>query len=452
MESREQGTGSGAGVVNTINLDRAFVFGSRFNQGSLTNLFHGDHASQAPPAPVKDEWIGGERSLPSREGFMVGPEKLQSVADLRQAVLDCKGGDVVAAVGALGMGGVGKSIACLLVAKDDAVRGRYSDATLWINLGIDATAEVVVDQMAAVVEHTGGARTARLMRDIFRDHGAQKIGAIRGKARDWFYGRRVLLVLDNLFPRTRVAKPSSWAASLQSVSSAIRDLFSSRSAVQGAGELVADDGSTPRFWLQFLKEMLGPDSCVLFSTRVLEVTIQNDAVVAFKAMDSSQEQRELFFAHLGECQSGLHSSEVEELLRFCCGLHIALATVAALVRRSIFDWPLKSRRLQDSIWDPSSPGLGSGPRFSARGGHDGLAAVFSVGLRALDESSEFSVHPKYGWTDLYISLGIFRQVYSLCTGGVTCDTVGDRCLRGREDMQWVPGYGARALEGGHLRC
>jgi NB-ARC domain len=197
MESREQGTGSGADVVNTINLDRAFVFGSRFNQGSLTNLFHGDHASQAPPAPVKDEWIGGERSLPSREGFMVGPEKLQSVADLRQAVLDCEEGGVVAAVGAHGMGGVGKSIACLLVAKDRDVREKYSDATLWINLGLDATDEVVVDQMAAVVEHTGGAWTARLMRDMFSDHGAQILGAIKGKARDWFYGRRVLLVLDD---------------------------------------------------------------------------------------------------------------------------------------------------------------------------------------------------------------------------------------------------------------
>jgi hypothetical protein len=41
-----------------------------------------------------------------------------------------------------------------------------------------------------------------------------------------------------------------------------------------------------------------------------------------------------------------------------------------------------------------------------RGGRNGLAAVFSVGLRALDDSGETNVHPKYSWTDLYISLAI----------------------------------------------
>jgi hypothetical protein len=74
MDSKEQGTGSGTGARSTINLNRTIIVGSTFNQDTVTNLFH--HALQAPPAPVEDNWIGGERSLSARETFMVGPEKL----------------------------------------------------------------------------------------------------------------------------------------------------------------------------------------------------------------------------------------------------------------------------------------------------------------------------------------------------------------------------------------
>jgi hypothetical protein len=82
----------------------------------------------------------------------------------------------------------------------------------------------------------------------------------------------------------------------------------------------------------------------------------------------------------------VHRLEISAVLRFCYELPIALATVAALVCCSNFDWPLISRRLKESLWDPVTPSIGGGPRFSARGGHDGLAAVFFVGLRALHEA------------------------------------------------------------------
>jgi hypothetical protein len=58
---------------------------------------------------IEDRWVGGNRSLPSEEVFMLGTDKLRAIADLKHAVVGCKSGGVVAAVGVQGMGGVGKT-------------------------------------------------------------------------------------------------------------------------------------------------------------------------------------------------------------------------------------------------------------------------------------------------------------------------------------------------------
>jgi hypothetical protein len=57
---------------------------------------------------VEDRWIGGNRSVPSKESFMMGPDKLQAISDLKRAVVDCKSGGVVAAVGAKGWVALGR--------------------------------------------------------------------------------------------------------------------------------------------------------------------------------------------------------------------------------------------------------------------------------------------------------------------------------------------------------
>jgi hypothetical protein len=77
----------------------------------------------------------------------------------------------VAAVGVQGMGGVGKTTACLVRASDQEVASAYPDAGLRMSLGLDVTTEAVVDQLAGIVEKTGGALSATLMRDTFKKNG-----------------------------------------------------------------------------------------------------------------------------------------------------------------------------------------------------------------------------------------------------------------------------------------
>jgi hypothetical protein len=54
----------------------------------------------------------------------------------------------------------------------------------------------------------------------------------------------------------------------------------------------------------------------LFSTRALKDTVQSDAVVAFEALDILQEQRDIFFANLGKCQSRLDPNQVKAVCPF----------------------------------------------------------------------------------------------------------------------------------------
>jgi hypothetical protein len=129
-------------------------------------------------------------------------------------------------------------------------------------------------------------------------------------------------------------------------------------------------------------------------------------LISFEPLDSEKQQADILFAHLGKTEATLESSHVDTLLNFCCGLPIALATAAALVRRLNFDWPRIEQNLKEGIWNPSSTSSRTAAKFSVRGGHDGLAAVFSVGLRALEDSSYSEGHPDYSWTDLYISLTV----------------------------------------------
>jgi hypothetical protein len=134
------------------------------NNSMLTDLWTGLGARTLrdvtnSPAAV-DNWIGGNSSLPRKKTFMLGPDELASVAKIKKAVIYSYAEDAVASVAVQGSGGVGKTVACLVVAHDKEVAKLYPDATLWIKLGIDVTAATVVDELARAVEETGGGSTA----------------------------------------------------------------------------------------------------------------------------------------------------------------------------------------------------------------------------------------------------------------------------------------------------
>jgi hypothetical protein len=234
------------------------------------------HSSVVSAAGMEDCWICGNRSLPSKEPFMLGADKLGCVASLKTAVLDRNVGGVVAAVGVQGMGGVGETTACLVVASDQEVLSACSDARLWMSLGLDVTTEAVVDRLAGVVEKTGGALSAKLMRDTFKKNGTGKLDSIKDQARQWLHVRHVLLVLDNVF--------------------------------------LASSDSSPRHWVQFLKHVLGCDSCLLFSTRAVEGTVESNKLIPFEPLESEMQQAHVLFAHLGGTEAALESCQVETQL------------------------------------------------------------------------------------------------------------------------------------------
>jgi hypothetical protein len=173
------------------------------------------HSSVVSAAGMEDCWIGGSRPLPSNEPFMLAVDKLGCVASLKKAVLDCNVGGVVAAVDVQGMGGVGKTTACLVRASDQEVASAYLDARLRMSLGLDVTTEVVVDQLVGVVEKTGGALSATLMRDTFKKNGTGKLDSIKDQACQWLPGRQ--LVFLDIGHEDVLLKPSEILAWMRSV-------------------------------------------------------------------------------------------------------------------------------------------------------------------------------------------------------------------------------------------
>jgi hypothetical protein len=72
----------------------------------------------------------------------------------------------------------GKTTACLVRASDQEVASAYLDARLRMSLRLDVTTEVVVDQLVGVAEKTGGALSATLMRDTFKNNSTRKLDTI----------------------------------------------------------------------------------------------------------------------------------------------------------------------------------------------------------------------------------------------------------------------------------
>jgi hypothetical protein len=243
---------------------------------------------------VKNCWKAGSFSVPNVRDFMLGPDKLTSVFTLKNTVLNSKGG-TVAAVGLHGSGGVGKTTACKIIANDEDVRLRYPDAVLWIQLGDDASAATVVNQIVAIVEATGG----RSFADDIRTYGEKNLDKVKRKAREWFQGKSILLVVDNVFKCDNDSVP---------------------------------DGN----WINVLRDIPSARSCILFSTRSRRIAVESDETpVKFEPLQSLEDQRTMFLKHLGidRADPKFNPGMCDNILTLCGGVPLALATAAAVVKR-----------------------------------------------------------------------------------------------------------------------
>jgi WD40 repeat protein len=315
-----------------------------------------------------DVWRPSRSLVPKREDYMVGPDKLRAVRRLKDAVIELFAGGMVAAVSVQGGAGVGKTVACVVVANDPEVTEIYPDATLWVQLGHGSTAAHVVSEIARIVTVTGGSAMAR---DV-RAEGEDDIDAAIAMARSWFAGRRILLVVDNVFP----------------------------SSVKGSGG-----------WMTYLREIPSAGSCVLFSTRVNDIACLSDSQIDFGVLERCDlpSQKDLFMAHLGikedDVRFKLHS--YQKLSGICHGLQIALAIAASTVRLLGYNWDEAFERLKTHMWEMKQR------EQSSSGDRDRLASVFSVGLEALDKRGpppgRSASETAMSWTDLYISLGVLES-------------------------------------------
>jgi hypothetical protein len=234
-------------VDHSREQDNIFIQGCTLGGGSTT--IH-DHSPTG-----KDEWTGGDSTVPSTGPFML--DDLSIVLKLRDAVLKPACGQV-AAVGVRGSGGVGKTSACTIVTRDQDPTNLYKDARVWIQLGDGASAATVVRQDARIVRETGGHSCAKEIEDA-RDKDLDGVGKM---ARSWLTRYSILSIVDNVFPTNKTHAPG--------------------------GD-----------WVSILPDIPNANSCVLFSTRSEEIAELSDAAVDFAPLESSEEQQKLLLKHLG---------------------------------------------------------------------------------------------------------------------------------------------------------
>jgi isopentenyl phosphate kinase len=101
-----------------------------------------------------DKWKNSFSSFPPLPSFV----ETQNIRDLRQSLLNRE--KPARLVTVHGMGGLGKTAACKILANEAQVRQQFCEGILWIEFGQDYSADAVIDQLVHVTELSGGVETA----------------------------------------------------------------------------------------------------------------------------------------------------------------------------------------------------------------------------------------------------------------------------------------------------
>jgi hypothetical protein len=164
----------GAQAGGTFHAASNGVNDTRFGNSTIQV---GEHRHYYPPA-AKDERTGGDSTVPSARYFVL--VDLPSVLKLRETVRKPTCGQVDA-FGVRGSGGVGKTRACTIVARRQAVSNLYKGARAWIRVGDGAAAETIGRQVAHIVKETAGDSCAKKLEDT----GENSLDEVRNMARWW---------------------------------------------------------------------------------------------------------------------------------------------------------------------------------------------------------------------------------------------------------------------------
>jgi NB-ARC domain len=121
--------------------------------------------------------------------------------------------DCVGAVGSAGMGGVGKTCALKGIACDDDISSRYVGGVYYMTVGKNATPELVVQKLAALVKYSGGRKLgAKMEASVTVDDGETEAASTSTEAVEagpvckaatlaasWFAGQCCLFICDDIW-------------------------------------------------------------------------------------------------------------------------------------------------------------------------------------------------------------------------------------------------------------
>ncbi len=260
------------------------------------------------PAPIETVSLNFDGK--DAEGRPTTPE-----AALKQSVVFSVSSSIVAAGGALsnsyaavGMAGVGKSVALRGLAYDKDIRSCFPDGVLLMTLGLGATTETVIGELVKIVAATG----ANILVETLQF--STSLPDAVDFAVTWFQGKTCLFLVDDVWP-TKNRRTGF-----------LTDL------------------------LQLLRE--SPASRMAISTRSLAIARCTGAVVRFGARDpAGSVSEQIFMAHaarglspetLANQDPELRDS-VQKTLLMCGGLPIALAitgSAVAFLSRALGDFDI----------------------------------------------------------------------------------------------------------------
>lgn len=197
--------------------------------------------------------------LPAQTQIELGVELVTGAATcldrLKEAVLPSKSSAAASALGGVhrtfsrrssrrlpcvaltsisGGGGVGKTSTCSLLYEDSEVRTHFSKgAIVWIDVGKDATKAKVKNEIQRVVSKFGGKRSVQVVRS------ADNVFEAVGIASDFFSGKCILVVIDNVWETPAGSSVKRWTSALALIAShpgsAVVATTRSSSIAQGSG-------------------------------------------------------------------------------------------------------------------------------------------------------------------------------------------------------------------------
>lgn len=300
--------------------------------------------------------------LPSRSSAAVCARKTSHASSSGRKA---EGASPVALVSISGEGGVGKTSTCRLLCLDDDVREHFSGgAIVWIDVGKNATEEKVKDEIRRVISKFGGKRSAQEVRSAKDVLEAVEI------ARDFFAGKCVLVVIDNVWDTPVESTVESWTSMLANIAS------HSGSAVVATTRLSS------------LARGFGFDQLNLG-----RLDLTSDTSPDWRVAEDLYDE---FLKSSGELQTTTeYNMTRRKALSLSCGLFLGIRTIASIAHSyhdigdSVDDVLLK---IEGKALGLSDRAVGANEKASV--GHPGLFAAMEESLTFLDDKHSCHVKSK----------------------------------------------------------